>query len=639
MTLLRQIFYYTILTALLSACGAVPSTKTSPQKHIQGGYLDSREQPSVLSDENPQEVLQQAQESQGQARFDFWQTAIEIFIRQKRLDDAQTQLDLLQAAFQDPQQHLAIQILQARLSLQQGQPQRALTLLPMSSILPKPQQIEVYKLRAEAFLAAGYPLESAKTRVQLETFLSDEFALQLNQQATWEALSKLPLSSLRQLSHAPLHPTLRGWIELAKISRSAQTDWQHLQENIFAWQQRYPQHPAAEVFARQLGIRQLELIQRPQHITILLPLTGQYASAAAAIRNGLMSAYYLYPDKNLRPKLTFLDTSNNAAAIWNYYRKAVELGADFIVGPFLKTAVNHLAQSSQLDVPTLTLNYAENAEKLTNNMFQFGLLPEDEARQAAEMAFRQGHRQAVSLTPDTHWGQRLAHAFSQRFNELGGKIVNAQTYVPGKNDFKRPIQKLLNIDQSYARKRQLQRLLRTRLKFIPYRRQDVDMIFMAATPQDARQLKPQFKFHYAGELPVYATSHVFSGQINKSIDRDLNEILYTDMPWMLAPEVALKKTFKKYWPEQQRLSRFYALGFDAYNLIPYLGQLKAKPYERFSGQTGDIYIDATQRLHRELLWAQFQRSKPALIELKYVPKDGAEKNEMDKQTSRSSTPR
>ncbi len=636
MTLLRPLFYYTILAALLSACGSAPSTKTTTQPPSSHYLKDDA--PLGLPTEDPQTFLQQAQQSQGKERFTYWQQAINAFIHQQRFAEAHTQIQQLAQAFNADEYRIAVKILQARLSLKQGFPQEALKQLSMGAILPTAQQIEIYKLRANAFLAAGYPLEASKTRVQLESLLTDEFEQQLNQQATWEALSQLSLSSLRQLSHAPLHPTLRGWIELAKISRSAQTDWQHLQENILAWQQRYPKHPAAKVFARQLGIRQLSLIQRPSHIAVLLPLSGQYASAAAAIRNGLMSAYYLHPDTSLRPKITFLDTSNNAAAIWNYYRKAVELGADFIIGPFLKTAVNHLSQSSQLDVPTLTLNYAQNTEKLTNNMFQFGLLPEDEARQAADMAFRQGHHQAVSLVPEGQWGERLAQAFEQRFTELGGRIVNAQTYTPSKNDFKRPIQKLLNIDQSYARKRQLQRLLNTQLKFTPYRRQDVDMIFMAATARDARQLKPQFKFHYAGDLPVYATSHVFSGQIKKTIDRDLNDLYYTDMPWMLAPDTTLKTTFKTYWPEQQRLSRFYALGFDTYNLIPYLGQLKAKPYERFSGQTGDIYIDATQRLHRELLWAQFQRSKPTLIELNYMPEDVAE-NEMDSQTSPSPTPR
>ena len=636
MTLLKHAFCYLILSILLASCGSLPGPQTPGTQTEPPSLSSETEEEPGLINENPEDYLQQAQQTTGQARFELLTKAINILIRQKQFAAARQQIDLLSSEYPHPYLQPSIQILQARLALYQGQPREALKRLPMAQILPARQQIEVYQLRAKAFMAAGYPLEAAKTRVQMEPLLTDEFAQQLNHQAIWEALSRLPLSSLRQLSQAPLHPQLLGWIELAKIARSAQTDWQHLQENIFAWQSRYPEHPAARIFAQQLGIKQLELMQHPEHIAVLLPLTGQYASAAAAIRDGLISAYYQHPDKNLHPEISFLDTSHNASAIWNYYRKAVDMGADFIIGPFLKTAVNHLAQASRLEVPTLTLNYAQNQEKLTENMFQFGLLPEDEARQAADMAFRQGHKQAITLVPKGPWGERLFRAFSQRFTELGGQIVNRGTYTPGKNDFKHPIQRLLNIDQSIKRYRQLQRLLKTRLKFTPYRRQDVDMIFMAATPKDARQLKPQFKFHYAGDLPVYATSHAFSGKINPAIDRDLNELYYTDMPWMLTPDPAIKKIFKKYWPEEERLSRFYALGYDAYNLIPYLAQLKAKPYERFSGQTGNIYIDDKQRLHRELLWAQFIKGKPELIELTYVPEEAANDDAMDAKKSRSS---
>ena len=636
MTLLKHAFCYLILSILLASCGSLPGPQTPGTQTEPPSLSSETEEEPGLINENPEDYLQQAQQTTGQARFELLTKAINILIRQKQFTAARQQIDLLSSEYPHPYLQPSIQILQARLALYQGQPREALKRLPMAQILPTRQQIEVYQLRAKAFMTAGYPLEAAKTRVQMEPLLKDEFAQQLNHQAIWEALSRLPLSSLRQLSQAPLHPQLLGWIELAKIARSAQTDWQHLQENIFAWQSRYPEHPAARIFAQQLGIKQLELMQHPEHIAVLLPLTGQYASAAAAIRDGLISAYYQHPDKNLRPEISFLDTSHNASAIWNYYRKAVDMGADFIIGPFLKTAVNHLAQASRLEVPTLTLNYAQNQEKLTENMFQFGLLPEDEARQAADMAFRQGHKQAITLVPKGPWGERLFRAFSQRFTELGGQIVNSGTYTPGKNDFKHPIQRLLNIDQSIKRYRQLQRLLKTRLKFTPYRRQDVDMIFMAATPKDARQLKPQFKFHYAGDLPVYATSHAFSGKINPAIDRDLNELYYTDMPWMLTPNPAIKKIFKKYWPEEERLSRFYALGYDAYNLIPYLAQLKAKPYERFSGQTGNIYIDDKQRLHRELLWAQFIKGKPELIELTYVPEEAANDDAMDAKKSRPS---
>ena len=265
-------------------------------------------------------------------------------------------------------------------------------------------------------------------------------------------------------------------------------------------------------------------------------------------------------------------------------------------------------------MPTLSLNYAEQTTTATEKLFQFGLLPEDEARQAAEMAFLNGHRHTATLVPDGEWGQRLLIAFQQRFEELGGDIISSQTYTAGGSDFKHPIQRMLNLDDSEARRNRLQQLMRSELKFTPYRRQDVDMIFMAATPRDARLLKPQFKFHYAGELPVYATSHVFSGDIDREADRDIDDLFYCDMPWVLTDN-PLKQTLEKLWPGQKHFGRFFALGADAYNLIPYLSRLQANDWERFSGYTGNIYLDPQNRLHRELLWARFTKGIPRLLDV------------------------
>ena len=145
------------------------------------------------------------------------------------------------------------------------------------------------------------------------------------------------------------------------------------------------------------------------------------------------------------------------------------------------------------------------------------------------------------------------------------------------------------------------------------------MIFMAATPKDARQLKPQFKFHYAGEIPVYATSHAFTGQLKQQADRDIDDLNFCDMPWILNAPGKAKQSLINYWPEQQRYTRFFALGVDAYNLIPFLGRLQGKSYERFSGQTGNLYLDPFNRIHRELLWAHFDRGIPKLIDINTLP--------------------
>ena len=575
--------------------------------------------------ESPDKYIELAASSTGAERNQHLFKAAQILNQLRQFSLAEKQLSELNRAYLSTDEIIETQFLLAEIKLGQKQPRESLKLLSTSSILPEHQQNRLLQLRARAFLDAGYPLESAKTRVQLDTSLHDAFDQDLNHQAIWEALSMLPKTSLQQASKAPLNAELLGWVELAKIAKRGQIDWLNMQDGIYSWRKRYPKHPAAKVFINELGSKQIELIEQPEHIAVMLPLNGKYANVAAAIRDGIMSAYYQHPDKSFQPKISFIDTSNNQAAIASYYTRAIDKGADFVIGPFLKPAVDILARATQMQAPTLTLNYAsshnEQLNTPTENFFQFGLLPEDEARQSAEMAFRQGRTHAAVLVPEGNWGERLRNAFQQRFEELGGSVISTQTYKSNKNDFKHPIQNLLNINQSYTRYRSIKNIMRTGMKFTPYRRQDVDMIFMAATPKDARQLKPQFKFHYAGEIPVYSTSHAFTGQLKKRADRDIDDLNFIDMPWILNAPNRQKQSLINYWPEQQRYTRFFALGVDAYNLIPFLGRLQGKSYERFSGQTGNLYLDSFNRIHRELLWAQFDRGVPKLIDISTLQMD------------------
>ncbi len=603
------LFIYFLVFSLIQGC--------APQQPLKPADEETAQQPvpSTSTLQNAENLMQQASLAAGAERNQLLLAAAQLFTESGLLLRAEQALAEINPNLLSQYEQVTSTLLSTEIALNKGQSREALQMLQISGILPTDQQIKLLQLRARAFLDAGYPFESAKSRVQLDRLLTDSFDLELNHQAIWEVLSLLPATSLQQISNAPLNDDLLAWVELAKIAKKGQVDWQHLQDDIYQWKQLYPEHPAASIFIEELGSKQIELIEKPEHIAILLPLNGKYAQVSSAIRDGIMSAYYQHPDSSFQPRLTFIDTSDNQAAIWNYYKKATDQGADFIIGPFLKSAVDILARSSQMVVPTLTLNYTTEHNAAITNLFQFGLLPEDEARQSAEMAFRQGHTHAAILVPEGSWGDRLRNAFQQRFEELGGSVVSAQTYSANNNDFKRPIQSMLNINQSYSRYNSLKHLTGTKLQFTPYRRQDVDMIFMAATPKDARLLKPQFKFHYAGEIPVYATSHAFTGQLQVQADRDIDDLNFIDMPWILNAPGKFKQSLINLWPEQQRYTRFFALGVDAYNLIPFIGRLQNKSYERFSGQTGNLYIDPFNRIHRELLWARFERGIPKLIDI------------------------
>jgi hypothetical protein len=220
------------------------------------------------------------------------------------------------------------------------------------------------------------------------------------------------------------------------------------------------------------------------------------------------------------------------------------------------------------------------------------------------------------MVPGTALGERLNGAFVERWQELGGVVVANNRYNPESNDFSGPIKNLLKIDDSEFRKQRLQQLMGQRVEFTPRRRQDIDFIFLAAFPQQARLLRPQLKFHHAGELPILATSHLYSGVVERDADRDMDDIVFTDMPWTLEAQSPQKELHKM--PELKahrgQLQRLVAMGIDAYQLVSLVPMLESYPNERYRGETGSLHVDADRRIQRQLLWARFERGQPRLLQ-------------------------
>jgi outer membrane PBP1 activator LpoA protein len=68
------------------------------------------------------------------------------------------------------------------------------------------------------------------------------------------------------------------------------------------------------------------------------------------------------------------------------------------------------------------------------------------------------------------------------------------------------------------------------------------------------------------------------------------------------------------WPQKQdTLLRLFAMGFDAYNLLPNLRRLKTLPQVVSYGLTGEINVDDKGVLHRRLLWAQVAQDRVKLL--------------------------
>ena len=561
--------------------------------------------------------LQAAEQAAAPLKQDYLLSGADRLIRAGDYERAGTVLGGIAADGLPEAQRQHYDVSQARLDLALNRPVQALERL---QAMPAggPWQADYHRLRAEAYQLDDNYLSSARERVALDGLLTDPQQKLENQFATWEALTRLSDAQLQDMRMAPPPDVLSGWLELVELTRLYLQQPQSLADVIPHWQTRYPGHPAGGDFTTRLLESMGTAAQPPQQVAILLPLSGSLAEVSTAIRDGILAAYYDTSDGSRRPVLRFYDVGANAGDAVARYQQAVTDGARFVIGPLRKEEVQAVLQQEQLPVPVLTLNQIDTDGDVNPSVYQFGLAPEDEAREVARRAWQDGHRRAISLVPQGDWGERVQAAFVDEWSKLGGTLLDYQAYDPGEADHSRMISATLNLDASKARQTALVRLIGRQIEFEPRRRQDVDFIFLLATPEQARLIRPQLSFFRAQHVPVYSTSHVYSGRPDQSRDIDLNGLLFCDMPWTLEAGSSwqeLKQDITERWPDTAAShGRFYALGVDAYRITPYLGRFEGSLFGSYHGVTGNLTLDARQEVHRTLVWAQFRNGLPYVID-------------------------
>lgn len=540
----------------------------------------------------------------------------ELLIESGDFTLAQEQLNVINSnnlnTEQLPRKHIA----QAKISNQNRRYSEALSLLPESMIGYAPSyQIAILELRAQAYQGSGNTLAGLQTRIALDGVLNDPEAIQNNHNKIWQLLLQANEAELESWSNTD-NRQQAGWIALAQAIRAPYANKDQLIYALDEWKYNYSNHPASEDFINTIADSYQNFFVIPDKIALLLPMSGRFAKISEVIYAGISSARTLNNEIQYNPELVLYDTGDNPADIEYYYDLAVSEGADFVIGPLKKEAVELLSKKSELPIPVLTLNYLTQGATTPSNMFQFGLLPEDEAQQVAERSSLDDNHRAIILAPIGEWGSRLVSAFDSRYSELNGVVIDTQYYSPAETDFSNPLKTALHLNQSEARYQQLRSLLGQNLEFEPRRRQDVDMIFLVATPRIARLMRPQINYYYATGVPVYSTSHVFSGVENIIQDRDLEGIIYLDIPWILSPsnkqELLAEFLELEAGDAYQILPRFAALGVDAYYLPLKLAELSSLPYERYDGLTGRLSIQEKNKIYRQLNWAVFKNGRPTV---------------------------
>lgn len=419
----------------------------------------------------------------------------------------------------------------------------------------------------------------------------------------WRDLQSLPISRLNMLLQKSSSSITTGWLQLAIISKQYANQPNKLIAAIQSWQLEYVGNPANMILPTALVLQQAAQMNSPSQIALLLPLNGTFGKMGQAVRDGFMTAFYAN-EKELpkTPAIKIYDTSH-VTDVRTIYNRAVQEGAQFIIGPLTKDEVNQL-NGMNFPVPTVMLNYMTHPASSTNLM-QFGLSSEQATEQAAEHARAQNVSRILVITPRGDWGDHIQQVFMNQWQQLGGEIAGAVSIDP-KDDLDAKIEAILNVDQSKYRGKVLSELFHEPVKTELRRRQDIDGIFIATDPSLTSQIYPLLRFYYAGNLPVISISTIYSGIENIRENQDLNGIQFDDMPWLFE-ENSLQEKIIALWPDNYRQNnRLYALGVDAYQLTLLFNRLNLMPNFEVDGVTGDLFLNDQRQIVRQLIWAKFQ---------------------------------
>ncbi|EQB4827921.1 penicillin-binding protein activator [Enterobacter hormaechei] len=294
-------------------------------------------------------------------------------------------------------------------------------------------------------------------------------------------------------------------------------------------------------------------------------------------------------------------------------------GASIVVGPLLKNNVEALMKSNTA-LNVLALNQPEQVQNRANICY-FALSPEDEARDAARHIHEQGKQAPLLLIPRSTLGDRVANAFAQEWQTLGGGVVLQQKFGSA-SELRAGVNGgagiALNGSPVSASLPQQQSVTIGGLT-IPAPPTDaqisgggkVDSAYIVATPEEIAFIKPMIAMRNGSQsgATLYASSRSAQGTAGPDFRLEMEGLQYSEIPMLAGSNPQLMQQALGAVRNDYSLARLYAMGVDAWALANHFTQMRQVPGFELNGNTGDLTADQDCVINRKLSWLKYQQGQ------------------------------
>ena len=412
-----------------------------------------------------------------------------------------------------------------------------------------------------------------------------------NQAKLWMAIQNLTQNEVDELFQQQ-KPLLNGWLTISSILRNQTLSIEQQLQMFKNWQAENPSHPAALSPPQDFEIMASVEQMAPKKVVLMLPMSGKLERASQAIVDGFFASFY--KQKEARPEVHVVNI-DDYATINEALGAANALQPDVIVGPLQK---NNVAQISRLDLPypVIALNQLD-INQHPKNLYHFSLSADDEIHELIAFAKQEGATKAAILSTQDTWALKQSDEFRAAATKENVTITSNQSYANTPKGRQDAIQKLLLINESYARKRSIEQWVGTSVDSIARSREDLDYIYYIGKLNDAKQIRPLLDFYFADKITMLASSTLNDSAPERSTKpEDIERILFTEVPALTPNNTSLDVLPKN--QSSNILRRLQALGADSYLLANKYQLFTLLPSTKISANTGIITMDENGIFHK-----------------------------------------
>ena len=215
------------------------------------------------------------------------------------------------------------------------------------------------------------------------------------------------------------------------------------------WNSEYTNVPTGTPVQMQYGSYYSYGTDDTQHnIAVLLPLSGQTASAGREIRNAMELALLQHSLSQLNVK--FYDTGENSASAIN---AALAENPDIIVGPLFSSDAQMLRTTKPTEMPAISFTSDSNA--VGDGVMTLALMPTNSVEMIVHEISYDGVQEFIVIAPDTDSGKIMAGTAKRAAKNDGLSVNGIFLYEEHNNDNLREValQASMNNARTAANKR------------------------------------------------------------------------------------------------------------------------------------------------------------------------------------------